>query len=335
MKTGTNSATPRGHRLGFLVGALCALVLAGCQTTAPAKQDGALASWNDTPVRARILDFVARVTTPGSPDFVPPEDRLATFDMDGTVLTEKPTYTAIMISMLQACALRSKDPAQAAAYPIKQACAKDYAAFQDYKAVQVLRDVGAGQTQAQYRRYVANALRKDKHPRFDRPLGDMVYAPMIELATYLRDHGFRVSFFSGSTQPVVREVAALRFGSPLEDGVGIRWPLSFKLDTAGRPEFVWDKGPPITPLVDGPGKPLAILRHIGKPPLFAAGNTMGDFQMLQYATKGNRPGMGIVIVHDDPVREYRYTAPGIEPAARENGWTLVSMKEDFRTMFAD
>lgn len=317
-----------------VVATLClGAMLAGCQTTAV--DNSSLDTWNDTPTRARIIKFVTQVTTPGSPEYVAPEHRLASFDMDGTVLVEKPTYVAIMISMLQACVFGTNEPKRTRDYPFKQACSNDYGAFQDYKAVQVLRDVGAGQTQSSYRRYIRHALRLAKHPRFNRPLGDMVYAPMVELAAFLRDHGFRLTFFSGSTQPVVREVAALRFGSPLEDAVGIRWPLAFDANPKGAPVFRWETGPPILPLVDGPGKPLAILRHIGKPPLFVAGNTMGDLEMLQYATGRPGPGMGIVIVHDDAAREYAYTAPGIEAAARRNGWALVSMKRDFKTVFGE
>ena len=318
--------------LGMAAGVCLAAMLAGCQTTTA--KTSPLQTWRDTQTRARIINFVARVTTPGSSQFVAPEDRLATFDMDGTVLVEKPTYAAIMISMLQACVIGTNAPKRTGEYPFKQACANDFSAFQDYKAVQVLRDAGAGQSQSRYRRYTRDALRLAKHPRFNRPLGDMVYAPMIELAAFLRDRGFRLTFFSGSTQPVVREVAALRFGSPLEDAVGIRWPLAFDANPKGVPVFRWKQGPPLLPLVDGPGKPLAILRHIGKPPLFAAGNTMGDLEMLQFATRRRGPGMGIVIVHDDAAREYDYTAPGIESAAKRNGWTLVSMKNDFRVMFA-
>jgi hypothetical protein len=294
-----------------------------------------LESWSDTPVRARIIDFITQVTTPGSADFVMPEDRIATFDMDGTVMTEKPVSAQTIIAMHWACVIGTNEPRRTERTPFKQACGKQYPYFADDAKDQVLRDVAAGRTQAAFRHYAGKALKLARHPGFERPLGAMIYAPMVELARYLRRHAFRLFFVSGSSQPMVRAVAALRFNLPPMNAIGTQWPLSFDPNPEGDPVFRWQSGNLRGPGVFGPGKPLAILRHIGKPPVFAAGNTMGDREMLLYATKRRGPGMALVIVHDDAEREYAYRDARIEAAARVGGWSLVSMKNDFRTLFAD
>lgn len=311
------------------------LLVLGCVQANASNALEPLDAWSDTPVRARIMDFVTRVTTPGSADFVAPADRIATFDMDGTVLTEKPAYTEVIVDMLWACVIGTNEPRRTEQPPFKQACAKNYKYFDDFKQVQALRDAAAGHTQAAYRKYTEEALKLARHPGFDRPLGEMVYAPMIELARYLQAHEFRLFFVSGSSQPFVREMAELRFNLPRTQAIGTQWPLVFDPNPKGVPVFRWQTGKLRAPGVFGPGKPLAILRHIGKPPIFAAGNTMGDNEMLLHATKRNGPGMGIVIVHDDAKREYAYSDPKIQASAKANGWSLVSMKKDFRVVFTN
>ena len=324
------TASPRSPY--FIATAVLALaLLLGTE----ARADTVLTSWSDTPIRARIIDFITRVTTPGDPEFIPPEERIASFDLDGTVITEKPVSTQKIIAMHQACVFGTNEPKRTDQAPFRQACAKDYGYFPGLAGSQVLRDLAAGQTQAAYRKYAGKALKLAQHPGFDRPLGEMVYLPMLELARYLQRHGFQLFLVSGSTQPLVREVAAMRFQLPNAHGIGTEWPLEFDANPKGVPVFRWATGGRRLPSVFGPGKPLAILRQIGRPSVFAAGNTMGDLEMLQYATKGRRPGMGIVIVHDDAKREYAYADPEIEAAAETNGWSLVSMKQDFKTIFPD
>ena len=314
---------------------LAATVLLVASSGGNARADTVLSTWSDTTARTRIIDFVTRITTPGGPDFVPRQDRIATFDMDGTVITEKPVNTQKIIAMHQACVIGTNEPKRTDLAPFKQACAKDYGVFAGLAGSQVLRDLAAGQTQAAYRKYAGKAFRLARHPGFDRPLGEMIYVPMLELARYLQRNGFRFFLVSGSTQPLVRELVELRFNLPNEHGIGTEWPLEFDANPKGVPVFRWATGGRRLPSVYGPGKPLAILRRIGRPPIFAAGNTMGDLEMLQYATKRRGPGMGILIVHDDAEREYAYSDPRIEAAAKTNGWTLVSMKKDFRTIFPD
>jgi hypothetical protein len=304
-------------------------------TRSEAEGLSSLRSWNDTPTRARIIDFVSRVTTPGGPEFVAPEDRIATFGMDGTVITEKPANVQKFIDMAWVCVIGTNEPNRAAQSPFKQACAKDHGYFPGIAGAQVLRDHAAGRTQAAYRKYAEKALELGRHPILNRSLGALVYAPMLELARYLQQNGFQVFVVSGATQPLVRELVELRFHLSARHGIGMAWPVEFYANPDGIPVFRWKTGGKRLPSVHGAGKPLAILRHIGRPPIFAAGNTSGDLEMLQYATKRNGPGMGIVIVHDDAEREYAYSAPKIEAAARANAWTLVSMKNDFKVVFVD
>lgn len=323
---------------GFRFAKLAARALVAAMVSSPlssASADTVLSTWSDNPVRAAIIDFVNRVTDPTHPDFVPPDERVASFDMDGTVITEKPANTQKLIAMAQACVIGTNEPRRNHQPPFKQACSGDYAYFPGLEGTQVLRDLLAGQTQSAYRKYAGKALELLKHPDFKRPLAGMVYAPMLELARYLQRNGFRFYLVSGSTQPLVRELVNDRFNLDDRHGIGTNWPLEFTVQTGGVPVFRWITGGRLLPSVYGPGKPLAILRHIGKPPIFAAGNTMGDFEMLQYATKRNGPGMGVVILHDDAKREYAYDHPDIVAAARENGWEVVSMKKDFKVIFAE
>ncbi len=312
--------------------ALIAWIVPG---VAPAQSP--LTTWSDRPVRAAIVDFVERVTTAGSPEFVPRDERIATFDMDGTVITEKPASAQKLIAMAQVCVLGTNEPQRKDQSPFWEACAEDYAYFPGFAGSRTLRDLLTGQTEAAFRSYAGKYLKLAKHPGFDRKVGDMAYAPMLELARYLRENGFGLYLVSGSSQPLVREFAARLFNLEDSHGIGTEWPLEFVANPGPRsePVFRWSRGEPRLPSVFGPGKPLAILRHIGRPPIFAAGNSMGDFEMLQYATGRRGPGMGLVIVHDDAHREYSYADSGIEAAAMENGWSLVSMKNDFKTVFAD
>jgi phosphoserine phosphatase len=318
------------RRLAVLI---AALIFIAAQAPTVASADSALSTWSDSNTRSKIIDFVTKITTPGNPSFVPHEERIATFDMDGTVITEKPASTQKMIAMMQACVIATNEPKRTGQAPYKQACAKDHAYFPGLAGSQTLRDLAASQTQAAYRKYAKAALKLARHPGFGIPLGAMVYAPMIELARYLEKNGFQIFLVSGSTQPLVRELAELRFHLPRDHGIGTQWPLEFDSNPEGVPVFRWKTGGRRLPSVYGPGKPLAIQRHIGGPPIFAAGNTMGDLEMLQFATKSGRPGMGIVIVHDDAEREYAYPAPEIVAAAKANGWSLVSMKNDFNIVF--
>ncbi|MDA1309024.1 MAG: HAD family hydrolase, partial [Proteobacteria bacterium] len=202
-----------------------------------------MATWSDTPARARIIEFVGKVTTPGTDDFVPPDARIATFDMDGTVLTEKPVSIQTIIAMHQACVFGSNEPRRTDLAPFKQACARDYAYFSEIGMYRVLRDVGAGQTQARFRKYAGKALELARHPMSGRPLGAMVYAPMIELARYLQRHQFQVFLVSGSSQALVRKLGEMRFNLPRHQGIGTEWPLEFDPNPEGAPVFRWKAGP--------------------------------------------------------------------------------------------
>lgn len=317
---------------GLVVGLICAFTSAGSsQAQSP------LRTWADTPARTAIIAFVERVTTPGSPAFVPPEERIATFGMDGTVIAEKPVNIEKLIAMAQVCVLGTNEPQRKDWPPFRQACAADHGHFPGLTGSQTLRDLLSGQTEAAYRKYVGSYLKLARHPELNRKVGDLVYAPMQELARYLQENGFRLFLVSGSTQPLVREIAARHFSLPGGHGIGAEWPLEFVAEPGPRsePVFRWKPGSRNLPSVYGAGKALAILRQIGRPPIFAAGNTMGDLEMLQFATKRRGPGIGIVIVHDDAEREYAYSDQRFEAAAERNGWTLVSMKKDFRVVFAD
>jgi phosphoserine phosphatase len=298
-----------------------------------------LSSWHDTPTRQAILEFVAAVTGAGSPHFVPPPDRIATFDNDGTLWCEKPTYFQFLFAIE-----RLKEMAQADAAlldkPAFQAAVEDNLAYfaglypDNVPALlQIVFDTHAGMTQAEFETQALAFLSEHKHPRHGLPLKQLTYKPMVELLRYLEAYDFKVYIASAGGMSFVRTVAEEIYGIPRERVIGSNITFEPQMTEAG--PVLYRKPGLVEPLDDGPGKPVNIELHIGRAPIAAAGNSNGDIEMMEFAEGSGRPFLNLLLHHDDAEREYAYDE-GAERAlqlSKERDWTVVSMKNDFRTVF--
>ncbi|MFU1476218.1 HAD family hydrolase [Roseovarius sp. C7] len=301
-------------------------------------QEAALPSWNDGETKSAILDFVASVTTETSPDFVPASDRIATFDNDGTLWTEKPLYVHFYGIVEQMKRQIAADPALAEREPYKTAVTKDPAYFtQLYESASYASLVGqlfgvpfGGMTDAQYADWADAFLADFKHPEFGVGVEDLVYQPMVELIDYLEANEFTVYIFTADEGAFLRQISEELYGLPPAQVQGTKIRHEYII-TDGMPTFTrtyalehfnnWD------------GKPRQIQSAIGKHPIFAAGNSNGDQHMLQYAALGG--GMSLLVHHTDADREtaYELHMDKVLPLAEEEGWTVVDMKDDWKTVF--
>lgn len=302
-----------------------------------------LPAWNEGPRRAAILDYLARVTAEGGPDYVPPAERIAVFDNDGTLWCEKPAYIQALFILDRLREQAASDPDLAGRAVVKALLAGDLAAAakEGTDAVaEVLLDTHSGLTTEEFERAVERWMESFRHPGFDVPFTGLVYAPMIELLDLLRGHGFRVFVVTGGGVDFVRVVGSELYGVHADDVVGSAVEVDFerrdgqvvlvrKAALAGSPN-------------EGPPKVASIHAHIGRRPIVAVGNSAGDREMLEFAHTGARPSLCVVVNHDDAEREYAYggeavTNPNAEPiltTAERFGWTVVSMRDDWSRVFA-
>lgn len=305
-----------------------------------------LESWNDGATKSAILDFVTAVTTPNSPTFVPPADRIATFDNDGTLWCEKPMYIQLDFILRRWVEMAHANPALREEQPWKAAVEKNYAwlgnAVTKYYqgddsdmpiVMKGLLTAFAGVTVDELTERAGNFLRTQLHPTLKRPYSQCTYAPMLELLRYLEANGFTNYIVSGGGRDFMRPITQELYGIPPERVVGSSVSLAFQENGDGGDLLVQ---PQLDVLDDGPVKPTRIWSRIGKRPIFAAGNTNGDIAMLQFANKPLRPALRLLVLHDDPVREFDYVG-GAEKAldlAKQYAWTVVSMKNDWKRVFA-
>lgn len=292
-----------------------------------------LPSWNDSPTRSYILDYLNRATNPADPGFVPTEERVAVFDLDGTLLCEKPQYFQILVSQQKLRDQVAEDPTLANTQPWKSAVEEDHEyVFAQNKYEEVTLTPFVGVSERDYMRYATQFLETRLHPRFNRPYIDLYYQPMVELMSLLVEKNFDVYVVAGSQTGFIRAALNGRIHVPPDRTIGTRIVLQFKL-VQGQPTFIrGDKY--LNPINIETGKPINIWEEIGRPPVFAAGNSTGDVEMLEYATRGKRKGLALVIHHDDSIREYAYSDEPLLRQAAENSWVVVSMKTDFKTIFA-
>ena len=304
-----------------------------------------LESWNDGATKSAILDFVAKVTTANSPDFVAPADRIATFDNDGTLWCEKPMYIQLDFILRRWVEMANQNPALAAQMPWKAAVEKDYAwlgnAVTKHYAgddsdmpilIKGLVTAFAGVTVEDLTERAGNFLRTQSHPTLKRLYSQCGYAPMIELLRYLEAHDFTNYIVSGGGRDFMRPITEELYGIPPERVVGSSVGLEFRENGDGGDVLTQ---PRLAVLDDGPAKPPSIWSRIGKRPILAAGNSNGDIQMLQFANQPPRPALRLLVLHDDAAREFDYVA-GAEKSleiARQYGWSIVSMKDDWKTVF--
>ena len=308
---------------------------------------GSLSSWTDGPTKAAIIDFVTRVSEDGGPDFVPPAERIAVFDNDGTLWCEKPMPVELGFILRRLAEMAEADPSLRETQPWKAAHERDYQWLGDVVtkhyhgddsdvAVLLRGIVGAfaGMTVSEYGMAAHAFLEQAQHPTLGRRLRDGGYVPMVELLRYLEANGFITYIASGGNRDFMRPVTSEIYGIPAERIIGSSAGLRYQDDETGG-TLVYEAAMDV--FDDGPMKPVRIWSRTGRQPILAGGNSNGDIPMLQYAGGSGRPGLRLLVLHDDPVREFEYTS-GAEKSldiARDQGWTVVSIKDDWATVFAD
>jgi phosphoserine phosphatase len=316
-------------------------------STASGVQTDSLQSWKDGPSRRSIVDFVERVTTEGGPDFVPPAERTAVFDNDGTLWAEQPIPIQVDHLVRGLGAAAAADPALRDRQPWKAVVERDFhwlgGAFAKYyqgddaDVKTLLGGIlagGAGKDVETIEEEAAAFVLGQPHPTLKRPYGTCVYTPMIELLRYLEANGFTTYIVSGGGRDFMRAISEELYSIPRERVIGSSAALEFRDGPEGSAIHI---RPAMDVFDDGPEKPIRIWSRTGRRPLIAGGNSNGDIEMLRFAHKVGRPSLGILVHHDDGEREFAYDA-GAEKAlaqAHTDGWTIVSMRDDWATIFPD
>jgi len=315
-----------------------ALVLSCAQSVPPARDP--LPSWNHTAPRKAIVAFVEKITKEGSPDFVPVPERIAVFDNDGTLWSEKPVPFQLMFAFDQVKQLAPQHPEWKTKEPFASLLKGDMAgvaATGEKGVLEIMTATHTGMTTDEFSRSVQDWIASAKHPKTARLYTDMVYQPMLELLSYLRANGFKTFIVSGGGVEFMRPWTERVYGIPPEQVVGSAGKL--KLESRdGKPVLV--KLPAIDLIDDKEGKPVGIQSRIGRRPIAAFGNSDGDLQMLEWAMAGDGARFALFVHHDDAQREFAYDRAdklqqfdkGWDEAVAK-GWTVVSMKDDWNTIF--
>lgn len=300
-----------------------------------------LASWDDGAAKQAIVQFVEKVTRVDSPDYVPPEQRIAVFDNDGTLWAEQPMYIQIAFALDRAKALAPKHPEWRGKQPFKAAMEGDIKSVLSggkHALLELIMATHAGNTTEEFTQIVTDWLAKARHPKTGRPYTEMVYQPMLELLDYLRANGFKTYITSGGGIEFIRPWAEKVYGIPPEQVIGSSVKTKFELRD-GKPALV--RLPELNFNDDKEGKPVAINQHIGRRPIAAFGNSDGDLQMLQWTTAGRGARFALIVRHTDAEREWAYDRRSsighLDKAldeARAQGWTVVDMKRDWKRIFA-
>jgi phosphoglycolate phosphatase-like HAD superfamily hydrolase len=327
----------------LMLGGAAALSLAG---RADAETDP-LPSWNAGPAKDAIVKFVNATTDAASPSFVPLAERIATFDQDGTLWVEHPIYTQLVYCFDRVPGLVKAKPELAKVEPFRTVLTGDREAIAGLGLEQLIKVVAAtvtGMDVDTFRDEVAKWIAEARDPRWKRPYTDLVYAPQIELLKYLRSVGYRTFIVTGGGQDFVRVYAERVYGIPPEQVVGSAGAVSYQYGAKG-PVLI--KEPKLLLNDDNAGKPESIHLMIGRRPYFAFGNSTGDRQMLEYTKAGGGVRLAMLVLHDDGAREYAYGPahglpdtkvgrfpPELYDEASKDGWIVVSMKNDWKRIFA-
>lgn len=322
---------------------LLVLMVAFLGGGASAQTADPLPSWNDGAVKTSVMSFVTRVTTEGSPDFVPVPQRIATFDNDGTLWCEQPIYFQLAFALDNIKTMAPRHPEWKTTQPFKALLQKDMkalAASGEKGLLNIMAVTHSGMTTEEFARNVIDWTKTTRHPRFNRPYTEMVYQPMLELLAYLRANGFKTFVVSGGGVEFMRPWMEKVYGIPPEQIVGSSGVVKLQNGPGGKPELM--KLPKVEFVDDGPGKPVGINRFIGRRPIFAFGNSDGDLQMLQWTMAGEGARFAGVVRHTDAEREYAYDRQSkigkldkaLDEAAAK-GWAVVDMKRDWKTVFPE
>ncbi len=314
---------------------MCRIVCALALLCTPALADP-LPSWRDTETKAAIVGFVEAVTDPGSPDYVTQSDRIAVFDNDGTLWAEQPVYFQLLYAIDRLQAAAEADPSVLTNDTRRAAAGGDLAgalAGGEEGLIDLLAVSHAGLSVEAFQTDVAGWLESAVHPQTGQPFQAMVYQPMLELLRYLRDEGFQTWIVSGGGVHFIRAFAADAYGIPPWQVVGSAAPTAFEM-VEGAPTLL--KQPGIRFIDDKAGKPVGIDAQIGQRPIFAGGNSDGDFEMLDYVTAGDGPRFGLIVHHTDAEREFAYDRDshvgqlvrGLDEGPGK-GWVIVDMAADW------
>ena len=317
------------------------LVNLGLSSAAAVASDSSvLPSWNDNKSRQNIIEFVEAATNKSSPDFVPAAERVAVFDNDGTLWSEKPVYFQLLFAIDRVKALAAKHPQWKSTQPFKAVLDNDMDALADSGEEGLLKLImatHAGNTTEEFTGIIMDWLAEAKHPRFKRPFNELVYLPMLEVLTYLRDNGFKTFIVSGGGIEFMRPWVELVYGIPPEQVVGSSIKTKFEMRD-GKPVLV--RLPEVNFIDDKEGKPVGINQHIGRRPIAAFGNSDGDLQMLQWTAAGKGRRLMVIVHHTDDEREWAYDKDShvgrLDKALKEadqHDWTVVDMKKDWKLIY--
>ena len=310
--------------------------------------DDPLPSWNDGPAKQAIVAFVQAVTTEGGAEFVPVEDRIATFDQDGTLWIEQPLYTQAIFALDRVGELAPEHPEWKTEEPFKAVLAGDRATmarFTEQDWARIIAATHAGTTTEQFLEFAGDWLARAEHPRFERPYTELVYQPMREVMELLRASGFRTYIVTGGGQEFVRTYSERVYGVPVEQVVGSSIATKYEYQ-GGEPVLM--REPQVFFIDDHAGKAIGINLFIGRRPHAAFGNSGGDREMLEWTGAGDGARLMMLVLHDDAEREYAYgPAEGLPDSkvgtfpqalydeAKQKGWVVISMKDDWKTIFKE
>jgi len=324
-----------------------ALVGAVALVTSIAHAADPLPSWNDGPAKQSILNFVTKVTTPGSPDFVPVPERIAVYDNDGTLWSEQPVPVQFYFVADRVKALAPQHPEWKTKEPfaslLKGDVKKALETSGDHGLMELFMVTHTGMTTDEFAQSVKDWIATAKHPETGKRFVDMTYQPMLEVLAYLRANGFKNFIVSGGGIEFMRPWTEAAYGIPPEQVIGSSMKTKFELRDG---KAVLVRLPALNFNDDKADKPVGINQHIGRRPIAAFGNSVGDQQMLEYTHSGSGARFELLVLHDDAKREfaygparglpdvkYGYFTAALEEHAKKDGWTVVSMKDDWKTVF--
>lgn len=299
-----------------------------------------LVSWNEGPTKQAIIDYVTDVTNPSSANFIPVEDRIATFDNDGNLWSEQPAYFQLFFAIDRVKALASEHPEWSTQQPFKSVLENDMktlSTFGEHGLLELVMASHTGMSTEEFEQIVIDWLATSRHPRFDRPFNELIYQPMLELLDYLRANEFKTFIVSGGGIEFMRPWVDEAYGIPSDQVVGSSIATEFDYNN-GNP--IIKRIPKIDFIDDKEGKPVGINRFIGKKPVFASGNSDGDLQMLQWTDSNKYKSFQLYLHHTDAEREWAYDKDssvgrldkGLEEATNK-GWTVIDMKKDWKVIY--
>ncbi|MGD8376830.1 MAG: HAD family hydrolase [Acidobacteriota bacterium] len=330
----------------FLVSSIALASILACSSGPPGTSDP-LPSWNEGPTKQSILDFVKATTDETGPDFVPPSERIATFDNDGTLWTEHPVYTQLAFALDRVKTLAPQHPEWKTKQPFQAVLDDDHDALAAAGVKGMLELVmasHAGMSTDAFEAIVAGWLERARHPRFQRRYTELAYQPMLELLAFLRASGFKTFIVSGGGIDFMRPMTEAVYGIPPEQVVGSSIKIRYEMQD-GKPVLM--RLPELDFIDDKDTKPVGIEKFIGRRPIAAFGNSDGDREMLQWTAAGEGRRLMMLVSHDDAEREYAYGpanglpdtkfgtfSPALMQQANQQGWVVISMKDDWKRVFA-